>query len=210
MTLVVSLSQLAVSCSQIKNIEKKTQYEELKTLPIIEIKRVSDENGDFIKVINSGGHGRSFSGEIFTFLYIQANVKPVPKSTKFFVPLTFSRPLQPKELKGNVVLESSSDINFSVREKSEFDFAVQMTAEGYSSAVTYSSFIKIKYKDIFDNSYERYFRVLNPGLPAYESDKIKELVDNIYINQKYPIIRSNQKPFDHAKNWIIAEFTANK
>ncbi len=210
MTLVVSLSQLAVSCSQIRSIEKKTQYDELSTLPIIEIKRVSNESGDFIEVINNGGYGSSFSGEIFTFLNVQANVKPIPTSTMFFVPYTFSRPLQPQEIKNNVVLISKSDIDFKLRQKSEFDFAEKMTTEGYPSAVHYTSFINIKYRDVFGKSYERYYSILSPGLPAYESEKIKELVDEIYIKQKYPIISQSEISFDYARDWIVGEYTTNK
>ena len=113
-------------------------------------------------------------------------------------------------MKDHVVLISKSNVPYKTREKQEYAFAISMTKKGFPAAVTYYSLLKVEYKDIFKNKHIKYFRILNPGLPAHESNKIQEVIDDVYLRNKYPWIQIQDKPFDVAESWVKSQFSANK
>ncbi|WP_156420222.1 hypothetical protein [Rheinheimera sp. EpRS3] len=194
------------SITQLLSTVKKNRYDEIKSIPQIEIFRRSDLSGDYIEVVNRGGEAFNVVGKVATFLQVQANLSPVPSQGMFYVPAYFSRPKMLNSPEMQVILQSASARSHEVQDGQWLQFAVDMTKDGYPSAGSLSHFISLEYFDIFGKEYKRCYSLRNPGLPASENDSKCELVDILYIMENYKWLERNEEPHSFAKSWVKSEF----
>lgn len=206
----IGLITAVITAYQVSSVKQKAEYESLKAVPQIEVLRRSDESGDFIEVVNHGGEIFGVSGEIYTFLHVQANVDPAPRIKTFFKPAHFSRPKQYSGSDKSIVLSSYHSTPFDTLEKHSYDFAVGMTANGLPSSASYFHLMKVEYRDIFGNEYTRYYRITNPGLPSFESGSIADTLSGLYLKDKFQWIAAEEDPLDTASKWIEAQFPLHK
>lgn len=104
LTAIISLCQLIVMFYQVSDVNTKNRYEALKTMPHIEVIRRSDSAGDYMEVVNHGGEMVYPSGEVYSFLSVQANVKPIPINTLFYKSQYFSRMKKYEGEKDNIII----------------------------------------------------------------------------------------------------------
>lgn len=202
----VGLMTAIVSITQLFSTAQKNNYDEIKTVPQIEVFRRSDPSGDYIEVVNRGGEAFNVVGEVATFLQVQANLSPVPSQGMFYVPIHFSRPKMLNSPETQVILQSYSAESHEVQDGQWLQFAVDMTDKGYPSAGALSHFISLEYFDIFGKHYKRCYSLRNPGLPASENDSKCELVDILHIKENYKWLERNEDPYSFATSWVKSQF----
>lgn len=210
LTIVISICQVVIAVYQVSSIEQKNRYDVAKTIPQIEVIRESSEQGDIVKVINSGGEIFEASGHIYTFFSMQANVKPTPKKKRIFVPQVFSRPLRYEGNEKDVVLISMAKKNFQEKDSLRKNFSKNMSNKAMPSSASYISFIEIDYRDIFGNEYKKYFRIINPGLPNRENQNVEQTINDLIHERKYEWLPNDIEPYEFAERWVKQEFSANK
>lgn len=202
----VGLMTAIVSITQLLSTAQRNKYDEIKSIPQIEIFRRSDLSGDYIEVVNRGGEAFNVVGEVATFLQVQANLLPVPSQGMFYVPIYFSRPKMLNSPGTQVILQSFSTKSHEVQAGQWLQFAVDMTNNGYPSAGGLSHFISLEYSDIFGKQYKRCYSLRNPGLPASENDSKCELVDILYLKENYKWLERNEDPYSFATSWVKSKF----
>ncbi|MFS1905839.1 hypothetical protein BCU30_006490 [Vibrio lentus] len=201
LSLVISGAQLWVASSQVAMNETTARYNSYKTYPQIEVVRLADE-ADTVKIINRAGEWFDLQSKVMTILYAQTSSDSEFRK-QYFVVKPIRSEFMKSEIKGqNTTLISKSEKSYQLWEKYQYDFSVENSDTNMRTAINLSTYVRLRYRNIYGDVSERYFMLAKPTMSTRESINYKEIFDTAFLGEKYQVVYYNQDVNEVIQNWV--------
>lgn len=201
LSLAISIAQLWIANSQVTMNSTIAKYNTYKTYPQVEVVRSSDEK-DTVKIINRGGEWFDIQSDIITILYAQTNSSSGFRNQQFIVTPIRTEFVTIEEDDKNVVLISTSEKSYKQWKQYELDFAIKHSNKKISTAINYSTYIYLRYRNIYGEVFEKYYMLSRPTSYTRESESYKHIFDSAFSDPNYQIVRENQNVNDVIEYWV--------